>query len=45
MDRFLVSRVEAGKAPLTIHHDAICAKAFFRWCQRNDIIERSLLAD
>ena len=45
MDRFLVSRTEAGKAPLTVHHAAVCAKAFFQWCQKNDIIERSLLSD
>ena len=45
MDRYLVGRSEAGCAPLTLHHDAVCAKAFFRWCQRNDIISRSLLAD
>ena len=45
MDRYLVGRAEAGCAPLTLHHDAVCAKAFFRWCQRNDIISRSLLAD
>lgn len=45
MDRFLVSRAEEGKAPLTLYHAAVCAKAFFHWCQKNDIIERSLLAD
>jgi site-specific recombinase XerD len=45
MDRYLVSRAEAGKAPLTLHHDAVCAKAFFFWCQKNDILERSLLTD
>ncbi len=45
MDRFLVSRAEEGKAPLTLHHAAVCAKAFFYWCQKNDIIERSLLTD
>lgn len=45
MDRYLVGRAEAGKAPLTLHHDAVCAKAFFYWCQKNDIVERSLLSD
>ena len=45
MDRYLVSRATAGKAPLTLHHDAVCAKAFFHWCQKNDIVERSLLTD
>ena len=32
------------RALKTLHHDAVCAKAFFRWCQRNDVIERGLLA-
>ena len=45
MDRYLAGRADAGRAPLTLHHDAVCAKAFFRWCQRNDIIPRSLLAE
>lgn len=45
MDRYLAERADTGRAPLSLHHDAICAKAFFRWCQRNDIVERSLLAD
>ncbi len=45
MDRYLAARAESGKAPLTLHHDAICAKAFFHWCQKNDIVERSLLSD
>ena len=34
MDRFLVSRAEEGKAPLILHHAAVCAKALFLWCQR-----------
>ena len=45
MDRYLVSRAETGKAPLILYHDAVCAKAFFYWCQKNDIVERSLLMD
>ena len=45
MDRYLAGRAEVGRAPLTLHHDAVCAKAFFRWCQRNDLVERSLLAE
>ncbi len=45
LDRFLILRADEGCAPMTIHHAAVCAKAFFRWCQKNDIIERSLLAD
>ena len=45
MDRYPVSRAEPGKVPLTLHHDAVCAKAFFRWRQRSDLVGRSLLAD
>jgi site-specific recombinase XerD len=45
MDEYLVHRAEAGKAQLTLHHNAVCAKAFLAWCQRNDIVDRSLLAD
>jgi integrase len=30
---------------MTLHHDAVAAKAFFRWCSRNDLIDRSPLAD
>ncbi len=45
MDRYLAERTDAGKAPLTLHHAAVCAKAFFRWCQKNDLVERSLLAE
>ncbi|MBV9849938.1 MAG: hypothetical protein JO250_09725 [Armatimonadetes bacterium] len=45
MDRYLAGRADAGRAQLTLHHDAVCAKAFFRWCQKNDLIGRSLLAD
>lgn len=45
MDCYLVSRAETGKVALALYHDAICAKAFFHWCQKSDIFERSLLAD
>ncbi len=45
LDRYLVHRSSQGKAQLTLHHDAVCAKAFFAWCQRNDLIDRSRLAE
>ena len=45
MDEYLVFRLDAGRSQTTLHHDAICAKAFMKWCQRNDVISRSLLAD
>lgn len=45
MNRYIVFRSEAGLKPLTVHHDAICAKVFFKWCARNEILERSLLAE
>ncbi len=45
MDAYLVFRSEAGKAQLTLHYDTVCAKAFLAWCQRNDLVDRSLLAN
>jgi integrase/recombinase XerD len=44
MDSYLVFRSQAGLAQLTLHHDAVCAKAFLRWCQKNDYVKTSLLA-
>lgn len=45
LDRYLVFRNGQGISPTTLHSDALCAKAFFRWCQRYDLIERSLLSE
>ncbi|MES2460489.1 MAG: tyrosine-type recombinase/integrase, partial [Armatimonadota bacterium] len=45
LDRFLVERAKSGKSQVTLHHDAICAKAFLAWCSRNDLLKRSPLAD
>jgi site-specific recombinase XerD len=30
LDRFLAGRAKAGRSQRTLHHDAICAKAFYR---------------
>lgn len=45
LDRYLAQRLRDGRAQMTARHDAVSIKAFFKWCQRNDIIERSLLED
>lgn len=45
LDRYLISRAQSGKAQLTLHHDAVAVKAFFRWCARNEILERLPLAE
>lgn len=45
LDRYLVQRQQDGRAPGTLQHDAVAAKAFFRWCARNDILDRSPLAE
>ncbi len=45
MDEYLVSRADSGKAQLTLHHDAVCTKAFLAWCQRNDFVDRNLLSE
>lgn len=45
MDRYLAFRIESGTSPTTLRHDAVCMKAFLKWCAKNDLIERSSLAD
>lgn len=45
MDEHLVYRIDQKKSQLTLHHDAVFTKAFLAWRARNDIVERSLLAD
>jgi len=45
MDRYLAFRKDAGCAQLTLQHDAVCAKAFLKWCAKNDLLERNLLSD
>ncbi len=45
LDRYLVARKDDGKSLTTLKSDAVAAKAFFRWCARNDIIDRSPLAE
>lgn len=45
LDRYLVDRQRQGKAQTTLHHDAVCAKAFMAWCSKNDFLDRSRLAE
>lgn len=45
LDSFLVFRQEKGVSQTTLHHDALAAKVFLKWCAKNDVVERSLLAD
>lgn len=45
LDAYLASRVNQGVAQTTLHHDAVSAKAFFKWCTRNDLLDRSPLAE
>src|SRR5579871_2659669 len=45
LDEYLVYRQESGTSKTTLHHDALSAKVFMKWCQRYDVISRSLLAD
>ncbi len=45
LDRYLIVRQNEGKSQTTLHHDAICAKVFLSWCVKNDLLERSLLAE
>ena len=45
LDRFLAERIKLGRKPITLRHDALCTKVFFAWCAKNDILERSNLAE
>jgi site-specific recombinase XerD len=45
LDRYLVDRKNGGKSQTTLYYDAICAKAFFTWCVKNDLLDRSRLAE
>lgn len=45
LDRYLAYRADSGSSPSTMRHDAVCTKAFMKWCARNELIERNLLAD
>ena len=44
LDRYLAQRSKTVSRT-TLRHDAVAAKAFFKWCARNDLLTRSLLAD
>lgn len=43
LDEYLVYRSELGKAPTTLHHDALVATCFTEWCKKNDILRRDPL--
>jgi site-specific recombinase XerD len=45
LDAYLAGRVDFGISQTTLHSDAVAAKAFFKWCARNDVVERSPLAE
>ena len=45
LDEYLSERSDAGLSQTTLHHEVLCAKVFVKWCQQNDIVERSLIAD
>ena len=44
MDRYLAERRKTI-SPTTLHQDGVAAKAFYRWCSRNDLLDRNPLAD
>ena len=44
MDRFLAERSKTVSRT-TLHHDGVAAQAFFKWCVRYDLLERSPLAE
>jgi site-specific recombinase XerD len=45
LDSYLIERKDSGKAAVTVHHAAICAKAFMSWCQKDHLLDRSLLSE
>ena len=45
LDRYLIERQGQNKSQATLHHDAVCAKAFYSWCSKNDVIARNPLAE
>ena len=45
MDRYTAWRAEEGKSRLTLRHDGVCAKNLFDWCAKNELIDRSKLAE
>ena len=40
LDAYLASRIDQGKSPMTLHHDALSACGFFEWCSKNDCVSR-----
>jgi integrase/recombinase XerD len=44
MDRYLAFRKETVSAT-TLRHDGVAAKSFLKWCRRNDLLDRSPLAE
>lgn len=45
MDRYTAWRASEGKSRITLRHDGVCAKNLFDWCAKNDLLERSKLAE
>lgn len=45
LDEYLVWRKEQNMSRTTLHHDALTAKVFFKWCVRYDVLKRNPLAD
>jgi integrase/recombinase XerD len=45
IDEYLVWRKSQGMSLTTLHHDALTAKVFFKWCVKYDVLDRNPLAD
>lgn len=45
LDEFLSERSDRGLSKTMLHHDALCATVFTKWCSKNDILNRNPLAD
>lgn len=45
LDRYVAFRSQEGKSRMTLRHDGMCAKVFYAWCAKNDLLDRSPLAE
>ena len=45
LDRYVAFRSREGKSRMTLRHDGMCAKVFYAWCAKNDLLDRSPLAE
>lgn len=45
LDHYIGFRLKEGKSRMTLRHDGVCAKAFYGWCAKYELVKRSPLAE